>query len=100
MKKKFFPVVVVAATLAIGYNAYNAQKSVMSDTLLANVEALAVGDDGGTDVGQCYMKVLFPAIKRKAFFCNDKTTFSRIYPCPLFTKEEGFDISKTNKCTK
>ena len=45
MKKKIFSIAVVAAALTAGYCAYDAQENIgKSDTLLANVEALADGD--------------------------------------------------------
>ena len=48
MKKNILKVTLVAAlALFAGYNVYSSQKSdVMSDLALANVEALASGEDG------------------------------------------------------
>ncbi|MDE5981042.1 MAG: NVEALA domain-containing protein [Bacteroidaceae bacterium] len=46
MSKKRIYAIVVAASLFTGYSAYHAQnKQELSDTLLANVEALATGDE-------------------------------------------------------
>ena len=50
MKKNILKTTLVAAfALLAGYNVYNSQKSdMMSELVLANVEALADGEDGGS----------------------------------------------------
>lgn len=68
MKKNILKATLVAAfALFAGYNVYTSQKSdVMSDLTLANVEALAYGEDGGATitcsrscsdgVGRCWIR--------------------------------------------
>lgn len=61
MRKKIFSVAVVAAALTAGYSAYNAQKNIgMSDTLLANVEALASDTEAGKNKVTCYSTFVDP----------------------------------------
>ncbi|MBO5181370.1 MAG: hypothetical protein J6B92_05725 [Paraprevotella sp.] len=63
MRNKIFSAAVVAAALTAGYSAYNAQKSIgMSDTLLANVEALASGTEAGKNKVTCYSTYQDPII--------------------------------------
>ena len=59
MKKKIFSAVVVTAALFTGYSAYNAQnRQGLSDTLLANVEALANGESEREKV-ECYSSIKY-----------------------------------------
>lgn len=50
MKKKIFAILIVAVVAVFaGYNVYQSQKGeMMSDLMLANVEALAGGENGPT----------------------------------------------------
>lgn len=49
MNKKLFGSMVVAAAMLTGYSAYDAQnKKELSDAVLANVEALAKDESGGS----------------------------------------------------
>ncbi|MDE5980778.1 MAG: NVEALA domain-containing protein [Bacteroidaceae bacterium] len=58
MKKKIFSAVVVTAALFTGYSAYNMQnRQELSDTLLANVEALANGDESEREKVECYSSI-------------------------------------------
>ena len=51
MKSKFFSIIVVVAFVSLsGYGVYkNQQKNVLSDVMLANLEALADIESSGTD---------------------------------------------------
>jgi len=53
-----------------------------NELLLANVEALADGEDGGLDVSACYFPTYGIGESYSYLECDEKTTTSRIYPCP------------------
>lgn len=85
MKKIFLSAVIVAAALFTGYGVYNTQKSVvLSNTLLANVEALADNEseadlDCQDFLGWC------------EFVCND---------CGLKWSAIGSHMVGTHKCSQ
>lgn len=87
--KKFMKVAFVAIFAAIaGYGVYTSQKAdVMSELVLANVEALASGE-GGNGENQCY-QVYTPA----DWFHSDQI-FVDCYTCTQ-KKGRNFDISRS-----
>ena len=70
----------------------------MSDSSLANVEALAQNEDGGTSVGMCFMRSSFNGSYGTKRFCDSRTNATMIYPC----QEESMNFyieSNRDRCT-
>lgn len=102
MNKKFiaaFGITVIG--MFAGYNIYCIQnKTPMSDLALANVEALADGDENGTKVGSCYLEITFSTTSGYKEFCDKETSNDKIYPCPSRTSYGGYSDMSKDRCTK
>ncbi|MDE6158923.1 MAG: NVEALA domain-containing protein [Bacteroidaceae bacterium] len=82
MSKKRIYAIVVAASLFTGYSAYHAQnKQELSDTLLANVEALTQDEDG-IETADCYRYGSGSHASELASECDSRTSPNKMYVCP------------------
>jgi uncharacterized protein YxeA len=102
MKKKILSglfALVLLATAGFGmYKSMNGNAN-LNDLALANVEALAQGEDG-TNVGYCYMEQSFSSNNGWKKFCDSRTNDNTIYPCPSNDKLSGYSESYKDRCTK
>ena len=102
MRKKILSGVFALALLAtagLGVNRSLKSDAGLSDLALANVEALAQGEDG-TNVGYCYMEQSFSSNNGWKKFCDSRTNDNTIYPCPSNDKLSGYSESYKDRCTK
>jgi hypothetical protein len=100
MKKLILSIVVLVAIVAV--TILNARenlhgKMLASDFALANIEALANGEDG-TAVDWCYL-VVFNYDSGWKKFCNPQTNSSTIYPCPQTENYNYYSHLVTDRCT-
>ena len=100
MKRNFLIGIVVMAIMGVVTVNFglNSSTNGLSDMSLANVEALAQNEDGGTSVGVCFMRVGPSGKLDQRRFCDPRTSVTMIYPCG----DESLDFyADTNKdrCT-
>ena len=96
MKKKILSGVFALAFLAtagFGVNKSMSKKTQLSDLALANVEALADGEDG-ISAKWCYLKQSFTGTNGYKLFCDDRTSDTRIYDCPPESWNNYLESSK------
>jgi len=90
-------VLVIAVVAGININ-FNSQKSDLSVVALANIEALAQNENGGTDVGVCVMRVGPNGTYGQMRFCDYRTNATTIFPC-LENDNDFYDSAKKDRCT-
>ena len=101
MSKKRIYAIVVAASLFTGYSVYHAQnKQELSDTLLANVEALASGANESIETGTCYIELSGDFDSSHRLFCDRKTDDTHIYSCPTSNSYGRYSERHTDRCIK
>ena len=100
MKRNFLIGIVVMAIMGVVTVNFglNSSTNGLSDMSLANVEALAQNEDGGTSVGVCFMRVGPSGKYDQRRFCDSKTNANMIYPCPNMSFDFYSDTLK-DRCT-
>ncbi len=103
MKKKNLSGVFALALLATaGFGVHKSMKSNvgLSDLALANVEALANGENGGTPVRTCYTGTIYEDAGSPTSIqpCDSRTSSSMIYPCPPEKRGRIYSYTYSN-CT-
>ncbi len=100
MKKRILLGLFALALLATA--GYGVQKSEagLSDLALANVEALANGENGGTPVRTCYTGTIYEDAGSPTSIqpCDSRTSSSMIYPCPPEKRGRIYSYTYSN-CT-
>ena len=100
MKKSLGIIAIVILTIVGSwkYQQINKQNIKLSSLVLANIEALANGEDG-TSVGVCFMKVGLNGKYGQKRFCNSNTNATTIYP---FNGDSNdfYDENKKDRCTQ
>jgi hypothetical protein len=84
------------ATFNVSLNSQNRKVGGIS---LANVKALASGEDG-TSVGTCYLTTNSGTVSEWKVFCDSRTSSTTIYPCPTQTTYGNFLPLAQDRCTK
>ena len=103
MKKKILSGVFALVLLATaGFGVQESMKSnvELSDLALANVEALANGENGGTPVRTCYTGTIYEDAGSPTSIqpCDSRTSSSMIYPCPPEKRGRIYSYTYSN-CT-
>ena len=103
MKKKIFSGVFALALLATegwGVNKSMSNDAGLSDLALANVEALADGENGGTPVRTCYIGKIYEDAGAPTSIqpCDSRTNSTMIYPCPTEIRGRIYSYTYSN-CT-
>lgn len=81
----------------ITYASYVKPQATMSEIMLANIDALARGEDG-TATSICY-KIQASGNSTWQVFCDERTSDSMIYPCIKETHNYYSEYAR-DRCTK
>jgi hypothetical protein len=92
-------VFVTASVATFNVNLNSQTGKAVTDISLANVKALADGENG-TTVGTCYLQVNSGMSYDWKMFCDSKTDNSTIYPCPTQTTHGNYSTISQDRCTK
>ena len=101
MKKKILYGIVAMMTIALGsVKAYEGlTQNNMSALMMENIEALTNGEDG-TNAGSCARRSGPNGQLDNRMFCDSRTSYDKIYPCPTSSSIDYYVVNNMDRCTK